>query len=513
MTSTLCRLFVESATRFPDREAVIQGELSVSYQRLSVWAASIAAYLRKHGLKRGDRVGILQPNSAEYVAVYYGILAAGGVVVSLNTAARARDLSNWLKHSEVSWLFAEASHAELETTLQRIPAGIKVVEIGDSSSNSRASQRINLTEILAHEHDCLTPPEAIPDTELAAIIYTSGTTGHPKGVMLSHANLYNNTCSILEYLQLQHKDRVMNVLPFYYSYGNSVLHTHLAAGASIVLENSMLYPRRVLQQLVAQKVTGFSGVPSTYSLLLDRTSLDEFDLSSLRYLTQAGGAMSPDNIRRLQRQIPDAVFFVMYGQTEASARLSYLPPEQLEHKAGSIGIPIPNVKLEIRDEQGNRVAQGETGEIWAAGNNIMQGYWKDPEMTASVLVDGWLRTGDLGYQDSDGYFYLVGRSSDMIKSGAHRISPQEIEEVLLELEGVEEAAAVGVDDELLGQSIKAVVVLKPGSGIDRRALLAHCRRNLALYKIPKLVEFVGHLPKTASGKISRYKLREQTPAP
>lgn len=509
MTKTLCRLFVESAARFPDRAAVIQGESSVSYRRLSAWAASIAAYLHKHGFRQGDRAGILLQNSAEYVAIYYGILAAGGVVVSLNTATRARDLSSWLMHSEVSWLFAEASHAEFEATLERIAADIHVVEVGDPGSNSKQAQRINLAEILAADHGSLVPPQAIRDTDLAAIIYTSGTTGHPKGVMLSHGNLYTNTCSILEYLVLQHTDRVMNVLPFYYSYGNSVLHTHLAVGASIVVENSMLYPQRVMQQLVAQKVTGFSGVPSTYSLLLNRTRLGDFDLSSLRYLTQAGGAMSPENIRRLQRHVPDAIFFVMYGQTEASARLSYLPPEQLEHKAGSVGIPIPNVKLEIRDEHGHRVAQGETGEIWAAGDNIMQGYWKDPEMTASVLAGGWLRTGDLGYQDEEGYFYLVGRSTDMIKSGAHRISPQDIEEVILELEGVEEVAAVGMDDELLGQVVKAAVVLKPGSGIDKRALLAHCRRNLATYKIPKIVEFVDGLPKTSSGKISRFKLREQ----
>jgi len=199
----------------------------------------------------------------------------------------------------------------------------------------------------------------------------------------------------------------------------------------------------------------------------------------------------------------------MYGQTEASARLSYLPPEKLEKYAGSIGIPIPNVTLEIRDQNGSPVPTGETGEIWAAGDNIMQGYWKDPEMTATVLTGGWLKTGDLAYQDEDGFFYLVGRSSDMIKSGAHRISPNEIEEVIAELEGIEEVVALGIEDELLGQVIKVIVVLSPDSKLDKRALLAHCRKNLAIYKIPRQVDFVDEIPKTSSGKIRRFMLQER----
>ena len=510
MTNTLCTLLIESAARFPEREAVIQGKTRISYRSLSAWASSTADYLRSSGFRRGERVGILLQNSAEYVAVYYGVLAAGGVTVSLNTAARARDLCNWLRHSEVTWLFADVNHAEYRATLLDMPAGIRIVEVGEADSAGTASPHASLAQVLADEKAVLEAPEQVQAGDLASIIYTSGTTGRPKGVMLSHANLYSNTRSILDYLGLQHTDRVMNVLPFYYSYGNSVLHTHIAAGASIVLENSMLYPQRVLEQLVEYKATGFSGVPSTYSLLLRRSRLAEFDLSSLRYLTQAGGAMSADAIQRMRRFVPGADFFVMYGQTEASARLSYVPPGQLDAKPGSIGIAISGVNLELRDRQARRVKQGDTGEIWAAGENIMLGYWREPEMTAAVLADGWLRTGDLAYQDEDGYFYLVGRASDMIKSGAHRISPQEIEEVLLELDGIKEAAAVGVDDELLGQVIKVAVVPEAGSGIDKRSLLAHCRQNLAIYKIPKIVEFVDHLPKTASGKISRYKLREQT---
>ena len=200
----------------------------------------------------------------------------------------------------------------------------------------------------------------------------------------------------------------------------------------------------------------------------------------------------------------------MYGQTEAAARLSYLPPERLTEKMGSIGIAIPDVELDIRDEQQNSVPPRVTGEICARGPNVMMGFWRDPEMTATVLRGGWLRTGDLAYRDPDGYYYIVGRSSEMIKSGAHRVSPKEIEEVILELPGVEEVAAIGVPDELLGETIKVVVVPASADAPSKRAIQAHCRANLAVYKIPKSVEFATEIPKTASGKIRRFLLQQQS---
>jgi len=334
----------------------------------------------------------------------------------------------------------------------------------------------------------------LESTQTATIIYTSGTTGQPKGVTLSHGNLSSNVCSIQQYLQLTTRDRIVNVLPFYYSYGNSVLHTHLAVGASLVLENNLLYPHNVLTTMASERATGFSGVPSTFAILLSRARIENYDLSSLRYLTQAGGAMAPAMIERLRKAVPHAKLFVMYGQTEATARLAWLPPEMLDAKPGSIGIAIPGVKLELRDKQGQPVATGETGEIWASGENIMQGYWQDPELTRKVLVDGWLKTGDLAHCDEDGYFYIDGRSADMIKTGANRISPKEIEEVILELDGVEEAVVVGVPDELLGQVIKAVVVPKPGAQIEIKQIRAHCWKHLAMYKVPKFIDFVAELP-------------------
>ena len=346
------------------------------------------------------------------------------------------------------------------------------------------------------------PPKS---DELASIIYTSGTTGRPKGVMLSHGNLAANSAAIIKYLALTPADRGLCVLPFHFSYGNSVLHTHLLAGAELVIEDNLAFPHLTVQRMQAEAITGFAGVPSTFALLLGRVNFKEYDLSKLRYLSQAGGGMAKPLMERLRAELPHVALFIMYGQTEATARLSYLPAEDLAEKLGSVGLPVDGIEIQVQLD-GRPVKTGEVGEICARGASIMQGYWKDPAATREVLRDGWLRTGDLGHIDEDGYLFIDGRTVDMIKVGAFRVSPQEVEEVIAAVPGVEEVCAAAMPDELLGQAVKAVIVKREGADIDERAVKAYCRQNLAAYKVPKLVEFVSVMPRTASCKIQRFKL-------
>ena len=492
------------AERAHDSVAVVDGERRLRYGELWAQIRSVAGFLHEAGVERGDRVALLMENSLEYVVAYYAVQMAGGACVALNTASKARDIVNWIRHSDAKLLLVDEQHPELAAVQAALGASPPVMPVGASGNGSA-----ELTWSAA-----LAAPEfsgdlaAVADNGLAAIIYTSGTTGNPKGVCLTHRNLCSNIRSILDYLDLTPTDSIVNVLPFFYSYGNSILHTHLLAGARLVLEKSMLYPVQVLKRMAEERVTGFSGVPSTYSILLNRVDMSQFDLSGLRYMTQAGGPMAPADIQRLTTALPDVRFFVMYGQTEASARLSYLPPERLFDKLGSIGVPIPGVRIEVRDANGAPVPAGQSGELCACGDNIMQGYWKDPQMSQGVLRDGWLHTGDLAYQDTDGYLFIVGRASDMIKSGAHRISPKDIEEVALEIDGVAEAVAVGMPDDLLGQVIKLIVVKRPGVELDAMAIQRHCRQNLATYKIPKTIEFAESIPRTSSGKVQRFKLQQ-----
>jgi acyl-CoA synthetase (AMP-forming)/AMP-acid ligase II len=324
--------------------------------------------------------------------------------------------------------------------------------------------------------------------------------------MLSHGGLAANVASIVEYLSLTANDSVLTPMPFNYSYGSSVLHTHLAVGARVLIESNFVYPHKVVERMVTERITGFSGVPSTYALLLSRVDLAAHDLSALRYVTQAGGPMPVPLVARLTTALPRTRVFIMYGQTEATARLSYLPSERLQDKLGSIGKAIPGVTIEVRDESGQTVSNGVRGELWARGPNLMLGYWRDAEASARVLCQGWLKTGDMGYRDEDGFFWLVGRRSDIIKTGAHRVHPTEIEEVATACRGVQECAVVGVDDEMLGQVIKLYVVLQPNAQADAMSLKAHCRDRLAPHKVPRFVEIVAELPKTASGKVQRHRL-------
>jgi acyl-CoA synthetase (AMP-forming)/AMP-acid ligase II len=326
--------------------------------------------------------------------------------------------------------------------------------------------------------------------------------------MLSHHNISANTDSIIDYLHLTADDSVMVILPFYYSYGASLLTTHIKAGATLVIDNRFLYPNVVLDTMEKEGVTGFAGVPSHYAILLRKSALKNYRLPKLRYVTQAGGAMSPVMIEECINILPHVQFYVMYGQTEASARLSYLEPGSLRQKMGSIGKAIPNVELNVLNEQGQKVKSGETGEIVARGENIMMGYWNAPAETALVLREQGLYTGDLAKVDEDGFIYVVSRKKDMIKCGANRISPGEIEEAACRMPGVQECAAVGVPDELLGEAIKLFVVTADEPTVSEDSVLAFCRQNLAHFKVPKYVVKVPSLPRTASGKVKREELKK-----
>lgn len=479
-----------SADRYPQRCAIKDGARDVSYQDLVNDAASIAAQLRSEGISKGDRVAVILPNNSEFVAAYYGVLMAGGIVVSLNAAAKARELAAWLRDCDAAFVYADESNAEVRASLAALEHPPKLL-------NAAAASR---AELLVHRGQ---------EDDPACILYTSGTTGQPKGVVLSHKNILSNTSAIVEYLRLTCDDSIVTVLPFYYSYGSSVLHTHLKVGGRLILQKNFVYPHAVIETLSAERATGFAGVPSTFALLLSRVKLQDYDLSAVRYVTQAGGAMAPALTQRLREAFPLAEIFVMYGQTEATARLTYLPPHALDAKLGSVGIPVPGVKIEVRTEHGTPAPVGQVGDIWASGPNIMLGYWRNEAATAEVLRDGWLKTGDMGRMDEDGYLYIVGRRSDMIKTGAHRVHPQDIEDVIAELVEVQEVAVVGEDDEMLGQTIKAFVVPAAGAQISPMRVQAYCRERLAAYKVPKTVVIVSSLPRTSSGKIRRAELQER----
>jgi len=506
----LIHQFLEENARLnPRNEALVYLDKRINYIELDRSANRLANYFLDNGIEPGDRIAILCEPSIDYAIAYFAILKAGCAVVGLNTATTSRIVKGLLNDCAALAVVVQHQYAhyikeiadECPSLILKVMSG-NYEEEGDQGNISSADfQEIQL------EGSPEAPRLDIAAKDLATIIYTSGTTGNPKGVMLSHRNLEANTDSIVEYLHLTAHDKVMSVLPFYYSYGHSLLLTHIRVGGSVVIDNRFAYPNVVLDVMSREKVTGFSGVPSTFAILMHRSNFAKYNWEHLRYITQAGGPMTPALTSKLMETLPNTKIYVMYGQTEASARLSYLDPGNLVKKLGSIGQAIPGVTLTVRDENGQVCPPNTEGEIVASGDNIMLGYWNQPVETAKILKADGLHTGDLARCDDDGYLFIVGRNSEMIKSGAHRISPKEIEVILGEHEAVLESAVIGVPDEIMGESIKAVVVLKDGFTTSEKDIIKHCTINLPPFKVPKIVEFVETLPKTTSGKIQKHLLK------
>ena len=499
------------AGRAPERVAVQLPRQNYSYGELQNAASSVARHLLRCGGKL-ERVILIGENSFFWVAAYLGTLQAGMVSVPLPPGIAAQDLDSIVRTTEARIAFVQAG------VVTRNPGpfrGMSLITDRAVVPIPIAASQTSLAEILGSSAGGVAGARVDAD-DLAALMFTSGSTGTPRGVMVSHRNIIANTESIVEYLGLTAEDRIMDVLPFHYCFGASLLHTHLRAGGSIVVDSRFLYPEAILQRMAATECTGFAGVPSHFQILLRNSSLSRTAFPHLRYVQQAGGCLAPDFIRELQAALPHSRIFIMYGQTEATARLSALPPEMLERKIGSIGKGIPGVRLQVVDAAGKSVRPGETGEIVAEGANVTHGYWRAPAETAAAFRNGRLYTGDLATVDEEGFIYIIGRAKDMIKCGGERISCRRIEEQLLSLAGVEDAAVAGIPDDVLGEAVEAFVVTRTpacGNACDWRRCRAFreqvrqaCRQRLPAQLVPRQIVLMPGLPRNSAGKVLKPRL-------
>lgn len=494
----------------PDKPAVWHQGAWKTYREIRADAERVAALLAETGVQPGDRVAILAENSFDYLGAHFGALKAGAVDVSLNTELKADSLHELLLDCEAKVLIAGA---------KLLPGSIRALDGLPDLRSVFVDQPLKNAPLLpasiqlrglsdVPSGGTRTPLPERTEGDLASLVYTSGVTGRPKGVMLSHRNLVHNARSVVEYLGLGPTDRVMVVLPFYYIFGRSLLYTHILSCGSLVIDNRFAYPSVVLNTMQEQEVTCLAGVPTTYSILLNRSDLRTRTFPHLRFVAQAGGGMSKEMQKAVAEAIHPARLFVMYGATEAAPRLTYVEPEMLPRKWGSIGRAIPDMEVIVADGQGRRVPPNVQGEIAARGQSIMMGYWKDAEATAQVLRHGYYFTGDLGYEDEDGYMFVTGRARDMIKTGGNRVSGKEIEDVVYSVPGVVEAAVIGVADEILGEAIKVFVV--PASPeLTEESLKNELKQRLPVFKHPKWVEIRPSLPKNQSGKILKSELAAQ----
>ncbi len=465
----------------PAKECILSRDSILTYRDLKAKIEALAAYLVTH-IGRGNECLLLSENTPFFIIVYLAIIKSGNIALLVETRIADDQLATIFRECRIQASFVQKKYRVKITN----PTNIFTEDI--------------LLE-LPHTDDYMSPN--VEDSDVAVVIFTSGSTGVKKGVMLTHRNLCVNTESIVKYLDLTSEDRICATLPLFYCYGASLLHTHLRIGGSILLSNN-IFLGGVLRDIDTFSCTGFAGVPSTYQILVNKTPFLKEKLLTLRYMMQAGGQLPNKYIRLIAEAFPEKKFFVMYGATEATARMSYLPPHLVLTKIGSIGKGIPGVTLKVLNDSGSLIKPGETGEITAHGDNIMKGYYRDPEGTRCVIKNGWLYTGDLATVDDDGFIYIVGRAKNIIKSGGYRISPNEIEEFICSLDGVTGCVVLGLPDEIMGEAVVAVVQpdKTPESEL-KKEILRQCTQYLPSYKIPTTIYFIREFPLNASNKVDK----------
>lgn len=527
----LTRFLEQSAADFPDSFAIYFLGKRITYRELLAMSYQFAHALIRRGVRKGDRVAIMLPNTPQTVISYYGALFAGATVVMTNPLYTERELIHQLNDSgaetiiTLDMLYSRVSSVQTSTPLKRLI----VTSIGDflpffkkllypfvqkrERHNPQVPYGSEVEPFLSLLKESAPNPvktEIDAENDIALLQYTGGTTGVAKGVMLTHANLIANAvqCQAVLYKVRRGRERILGALPLFHVYG---MTTVMNKGISIAAE-IILVPKYDVKQIfdMIDKVrpTLFPGAPTMYIALINHSDLQKHDLSCIEVCV-SGSAPLPAEVQHKFEELTGGKLVEGYGLTEASP-VTHSNPIWGKRVAGSIGLPWPDTDCRVVDSStGEALPPGEVGELAVKGPQVMKGYWNRPEETAAVLQDGWLLTGDVGYMDKDGYFYIVDRKKDMIIAGGYNIYPREVEEVLFEHPAVQEAAVIGVPDPYRGETVKAFVVFKQGKQASEDELEKHCRNRLAAYKIPRQYEFRSELPKTMVGKVLRRQLQEE----
>lgn len=501
----LSDLLVRTAALFPDKAALVTAGGGLSFSALNKESNQVASHLRRLGIAQSSRVALVHENGLLPVVFFWGILKAGAQVVTVPYLSGPETIASIIDEAKPDAILTSEYH--LRRLSDASPSSIpRLTFTAEKLQSSFRTQNYDFRAISATEPVEPWQSFAKP-SDVAVIVYTSGTTGRPKGVMLSHQNLVSNIVASNELMGLTSNDSILFVVPLHFIHGVMQLLTHALVGGTIVFSEGFQFPQRVLGELRRYEVTGFSGIPYHYSMLLDRTEIASTRLPALRYMLVTGGRLSAEMLHRLSAVLPRVAIHISYGQTEASPRITYLNPNDVLAHSDSVGRAISGIRIEILDPNDNALAPGAFGEVVVSGPNIMRGYVSGDEVALGKIdSQGRLHTGDLGRFDSEGYLYLTGRSSDLIKTAGERVFPREIECVLEAHGAVREVAVFGIPDAILGERIVASAVLHPGARATPEDLRTHCLKSLPLVRVPREIRFFDSLPKTGSGKLERNKL-------
>ncbi len=503
---------IETAQKKPSAEALTCQGKRLTYGELEARSNALANGLLRRGVQRGDRVMVFAENSPEAAIAFWGVLKANAVVSMVNPLTRGDKLAFLLNDCRATALIAARGlwRVVLEA-VPRAPSVKLVVAAGDDPlpmSDTELPGLVTLPDLEAGETRTSAPPRKNLDIDLASLIYTSGSTGEPKAVMLTHRNMLTAATSISTYLELEGRDVILGVLPLAFDYGLYQLIMATKVGARLVLERDFAFPAQVIARVIEEKVTVFPGVPTLFARMAEMKSLDPQAFALVRAVTNTAAALHVKHIEHLKATFPKARIYSMYGLTECK-RCTYLPPQDLDKKPTSVGIAIPNTELWLVDENDKRLGPNQVGQLVIRGATVMRGYWERPEETRKKLKAGplpgevVLYTGDLCRLDEDGYLTFVGRMDDIIKCRGEKVAPKEVENVIVDVPGVKEAAVIGVPDEVLGQAVKAYVVLEQGATVQEREVIKACQRRLESFMVPRTVVFVPELPTTDTGKIKK----------
>jgi acyl-CoA ligase (AMP-forming) (exosortase A-associated) len=517
MTDLLPDLLFQSANVHAGRTALVDRERRVSYSQLAALVDAVAGGLLSLGLQRGDRVAVLLPKRIEKVASLIGAMRAGAIAVPMNTLLRAPQVAHILRDCGVTVLVTSAARLPDLAAEPGSLAGLRAIVVVDEAPVVPAflPDVIPWAQLVAAGP---ATPHRVIDADVAALFYTSGSTGKPKGVIISHRNLVTGARSVAAYLENSAEDRILALLSLSFDYGFSQVTTAFLVGACAVLLDYRL-PQEVIKVIEQERVTGLGGVPPIWIQLAEQ-SWPASTADTLRYITNSGGAMPATTLARLRAALPRTRVYLMYGLTEAF-RSTYLPPEELDRRPGSIGMAIPSAEILVLRPDGTPCAPNEPGELVHRGDLVALGYWGDPKGTAErfrpipARAPGMTRpesavwSGDIVRRDAEGFLYFIGRRDEMIKTSGYRVSPTEVEEEAHLTGLVKDAVALGVPHERLGQAIVLVVSPAPGANADSESLLEMLRPRLPRYMVPTLIDWREALPRTPNGKFDRALLSQQ----
>ena len=496
-----------TARKLPHKIALVSRGKRLTYRMIEEQSSRLASGLISLGLQRGERAVICLENSPEAIISIYAILKAGGVFVVIDSKSPIPVLNSILSDAEARFLITDNRRPQTKESLKAPqPDFIVIIVDGHKGLTHSHLKTLSWTELIEKAQLPASFPRLL-DTDLACLIYTSGSTGNPKGIICTHRNMVAAARSIIQYLENTLDDVILDVLPLSFDYGLYQVIMCFMFGGTVVLEASLGYLEDIMTAIEKEKVTGFPIIPTISAMMLRLKKFPAERLKSLRYITNTGAAWPVSHIRRLRQLLPRVKLYSMYGLSECK-RVSYLPPELIDKYPESVGIPIPNLEVAIVDRRGKPVPPGKTGQLVVRGPMVMQGYWRDDELTKKVFRNGrypeerWLWTGDLFRQDENGLLYFVGRFDRQIKSFGLRVNLAEIERVISSLNEVSEVAAIPFPDELGGEVVGVFVVKKKESRLDEKRLRQLCQQQLEPHKIPRYIWFVDSLPKTDNGKIN-----------